>query len=114
LAEVNEASTIIQSAAHEDANIIFGAVQDEKKKEEVKITVIATGFRNDRPQRKERGVSAVQSAISSARTVSAYQPPQVAQPHRTGGVTHSSLPTGKGAPAAGPPSRGTAPAAHKS
>src|SRR6184192_2645915 len=47
LSEVNEASTIIQSAAHEDANIIFGAVLDEKMKEEVKITVIATGFRAD-------------------------------------------------------------------
>src|SRR5437764_7613887 len=44
LAEVNEASTIIQSAAHEDANIIFGAVLDEKMKDEVKITVIATGI----------------------------------------------------------------------
>ena len=74
LAEVNEASTIIQSAAHEDANIIFGAVQNEKMKEEVKITVIATGFKNDHPQRKDRGVSTTQMAISSARTVSAYQP----------------------------------------
>jgi cell division protein FtsZ len=44
LTEVNEASTIIQSAAHEDANIIFGAVLNEQMKEEVKITVIATGF----------------------------------------------------------------------
>ncbi len=49
LAEVNEASTIIQSAAHEDANIIFGAVQDEKMKDDLKITVIATGFKNDVP-----------------------------------------------------------------
>ena len=47
LAEVYEASTIIQSAAHEDANIIFGAVLDEKMKDEVKITVIATGFRSE-------------------------------------------------------------------
>src|SRR5215813_9790230 len=53
LAEVNEASTIIQNAAHEDANIIFGAVLDEKMKEELKITVIATGFKND-VQRKDR------------------------------------------------------------
>src|SRR5499427_9155851 len=45
LAEVNEASTIIQSAAHEDANIIFGAVLDESMGDEVKITVIATGFK---------------------------------------------------------------------
>jgi cell division protein FtsZ len=45
LSEVNEASSIIQNAAHEDANIIFGAVQDETMGDEVKITVIATGFR---------------------------------------------------------------------
>ena len=49
---MNEASTIIQSAAHEDANIIFGAVLDEKMKDEVKITVIATGFKEVRPRRE--------------------------------------------------------------
>jgi cell division protein FtsZ len=45
LAEVQQACSIIQGAAHEDANIIFGAVMDEKMKDAVKITVIATGFR---------------------------------------------------------------------
>ncbi len=45
LSEVQQACSIIQSAAHEDANIIFGAVLDEKMKDAVKITVIATGFR---------------------------------------------------------------------
>jgi len=45
LHEVHEASSIIQKAAHENANIIFGAVQEESMKEAVKITVIATGFR---------------------------------------------------------------------
>ena len=54
LAEVNEASTIIQSAAHEDANIIFGAVLDEKMKDEVKITVIATGFKESMREREHR------------------------------------------------------------
>src|SRR5204862_8364798 len=44
LAEVSEASDIIYSAAHEDANIIFGAVVDQKMEGKVKITVIATGF----------------------------------------------------------------------
>src|SRR3979411_2416283 len=53
LSEVNEASTLIQNAAHEEANIIFGAVLDEKLGDEVKITVIATGFRNDLPSREE-------------------------------------------------------------
>jgi cell division protein FtsZ len=44
LVEVNEASEIIHSAAHEDANIIFGAVVDPEMEGKVKITVIATGF----------------------------------------------------------------------
>ena len=103
LAEVNEASTIIQSAAHEDANIIFGAVLDEKMKDEVKITVIATGFKTDQPQRKERAVSAAQAAISSARTLSAYQVPSappvaplVSKPNGNG--THMATPTRPAAP----------------
>src|SRR6195952_457010 len=54
LNEVNEASTSIQNAAHEDANIIFGAVLDEKMGDDIKITVIATGFRDATPQRRER------------------------------------------------------------
>src|ERR1700744_991309 len=54
LNEVNEASTLIQNAAHEDANIIFGAVLDEKMGEDVKITVIATGFRDEMPQPPNR------------------------------------------------------------
>jgi cell division protein FtsZ len=44
LVEVNEASCVIQEAAHEDANIIFGAVVDPALVGKVKITVIATGF----------------------------------------------------------------------
>jgi cell division protein FtsZ len=44
LFEVNEASTLIQEAAHEDANIIFGSVIDANLVDEVRITVIATGF----------------------------------------------------------------------
>ena len=74
LAEVNEASTIIQSAAHEDANIIFGAVLDEKMKDEVKITVIATGFKTDQPQKRERATSSTAAAIAQARTTSSYTP----------------------------------------
>ena len=55
LAEVQQACSIIQNAAHDDANIIFGAVQDEKMKDGVKITVIATGFKDSaRIQRRQR------------------------------------------------------------
>jgi cell division protein FtsZ len=44
LHEVNEAATMIQEEAHDDANIIFGAVIDERMKDEIRVTVIATGF----------------------------------------------------------------------
>lgn len=63
LSEVNEASSLIQSAAHEDANIIFGAVLDEKMGEEVKITVIATGFRDQMPERRARMLSVEDAAV---------------------------------------------------
>lgn len=54
LYEVNEASTLIQEEAHEDANIIFGAVIDENLRGEVRVTVIATGF--GRPAEAEERV----------------------------------------------------------
>jgi cell division protein FtsZ len=65
LSEVNEASSLIQEAAHEDANIIFGAVLDEKMGEEVKITVIATGFRDQMPERRERMLNVQELGIDA-------------------------------------------------
>ncbi len=53
LHEVSEASRIVQEAAHPDANIIFGSVFDEAMGNKVKITVIATGFDEDRGQEEE-------------------------------------------------------------
>ncbi len=44
MAEVSEAAKVITSAADDDAKIIFGAVIDEKMKDQIKITVVATGF----------------------------------------------------------------------
>jgi|HubBroStandDraft_6_1064221.scaffolds.fasta_scaffold04346_3 cell division protein FtsZ len=64
LAEVQQACSIIQGAAHEDANIIFGAVLDEKMKDSVKITVIATGFKEVPGGR--RRTEEVYSSFSSA------------------------------------------------
>ncbi len=52
LFEVNEASMLIQESAHEDANIIFGAVIDENVPEgEIRVTVIATGLEDERARR---------------------------------------------------------------
>jgi cell division protein FtsZ len=58
LHEVSEASNIIHDAADGDANIIFGAVLDETMRDEVKITVIATGF--------DRRAEAAGLAVSSS------------------------------------------------
>jgi cell division protein FtsZ len=52
LHEVNEAASMIQEEAHDDANIIFGAVIDESLTDEIRITVIATGFGEEKEERK--------------------------------------------------------------
>ncbi len=69
LSEVSEASSIIQHAAHEDANILFGAVLNEDMGDEVKITVIATGLGEslDRPAAaQERPAAAARPAAPVA------------------------------------------------
>jgi cell division protein FtsZ len=54
--EVNEAAKAVQEAAHPEANIIFGAMLDEKLEDEVWITVVATGYGDQRsPARRELG-----------------------------------------------------------
>jgi len=84
LREVQEASALVQEVAHEDANIIFGAVHDEAMKEGVKITVIATGFK-DRPARaaakgfdaakgKPLGIPATRPLAAPARATSGPPP----------------------------------------
>jgi cell division protein FtsZ len=71
LFEVNEASSLIQEAAHEEANIIFGSVIDPNIKDEVRITVIATGF--DRLPAETADGYAKRVMQGPARTVPAQQ-----------------------------------------
>ena len=59
LLEVNDASSIIHDAAHEDANIIFGAVVDPKMAGKMKVTVIATGFNREESPGRRPGVTPV-------------------------------------------------------
>ena len=70
LIEVSEASAIIQEAAHEEANIIFGAVVDPAMEGQVKITVIATGF--DRVSGKTVPASAADTPVD-LRQYAAYK-----------------------------------------
>ncbi len=58
LAEVSEAAAIVTDAAHEDANVIFGSVEDPTMEGKVKITVIATGF--------DRGIAAMAPAAHAS------------------------------------------------
>jgi len=62
LLEINEAAQVVQEAADPDANIIFGAVIDENLKDEIRITVIATGFENDKEEPKDEEESIVSQA----------------------------------------------------
>lgn len=72
--EVNEASTLITEAAHEDAEIIFGAVIDDTIRDEVRVTVIATGFGRDEKTTFAEQVSQMH-AMSNAENV--VVPPQI-------------------------------------
>ncbi|AOY77422.1 cell division protein FtsZ [Clostridium formicaceticum] len=70
LFEVNEAAELVTEAADQDANIIFGAVINEELKDEIRITVIATGFEHDltkpiEPQKKA-SVTAVHKEVAAA------------------------------------------------
>ncbi len=57
--EVNESAKAVAEAAHPDANIIFGAMVDEKLADNVWVTVIATGYGDGRPRMREPGRSGV-------------------------------------------------------
>jgi len=59
--EVNEAATLIQEEAHEDANIIFGAVIDDRMGDDIRITVIATGFGEPARDARRPGLGAAVS-----------------------------------------------------
>lgn len=65
LHEVNEASSLVQQAAHEDANIIFGSVIDPNLSDEVRITVIATGFERAAKVQVAQGGAQVSGGVKS-------------------------------------------------
>lgn len=88
LYEVNEASTLITEAADENAEIIFGAVIDETLTDEVRVTVIATGFSQESRQQASsqynqiKAMAEAQSFLQAAQPQSYAQPTPVAQPQQ--------------------------------
>jgi cell division protein FtsZ len=74
--EVNEAARAVQEAAHPDANIIFGAMLDEKLEDEVWITVVATGYEKDRPVRRAERADPWSEPAGEPRISRSSQPPR--------------------------------------
>lgn len=68
LFEVNEAAEVVAQAAHQDANIIFGAVIDDSMSDEIRVTVIATGFAGTRKQQ------AMEFAEETGEPVPSFEP----------------------------------------
>jgi cell division protein FtsZ len=97
LMEVNEASCVIQETAHEDANIIFGAVVDPTLAGKVKITVIATGF--DRVGRMRLPAAALQTPVDLHNYT-----PHLSRTADVGAVTPAALEMGAPEPTATSPS----------
>jgi hypothetical protein len=90
LHEVNEASSLIQQAAHEEANIIFGSVIDPNVTDEVRITVIATGFDH---ARKTVGLTPeIQSAPAPTNRRASTSASQIVLPYDAGSQTTREYP----------------------
>ncbi|MFA5753762.1 MAG: cell division protein FtsZ [Patescibacteria group bacterium] len=87
MTEVSEAAKVITSAADEDAKIIFGAVIDEKMKDSIKITVVATGFDGHGKSQK--------SEISKAYTPTSFIIEKEPEKEATSSVTDSDKNKGK-------------------
>ncbi|MBC7794921.1 MAG: cell division protein FtsZ, partial [Clostridia bacterium] len=68
LHEINAASMLIQEAAHDDANIIFGSVIDESMGDDMKVTVIATGFDRAELRKSESGLHQMPNALPKLET----------------------------------------------
>ena len=98
LFEVSAAANLIQGAAHEDANIIFGTVIDDALGDEVRVTVIAAGFEGGQPPRRHPAVSRQADLRTQQRLLAAE------------GVTHNGTP-GNGDRQHVPATAGLAPAA---
>lgn len=68
LFEINEAASLVQEAAHQDANIIFGTIIDDNLGDEVRITVIAAGFDGGAPAHKPIDLSTRRQAMKNNNT----------------------------------------------
>ena len=90
LFEINEAASLVQEAAHPDANIIFGTVIDDSLGDEVRVTVIAAGFDATAARNKPMVSAGAKVAAGSAGKVTStlFEPADAAAvPVHTNGST---------------------------
>ena len=80
MSEVDEAAKIIASEADPDANIIFGATIDDTMHDQIKITVIATGFDTTRQTLKEFMTPTINKVMEQSQKVSEPEPPTPTEP----------------------------------
>ena len=73
LEEVEQAASLVQDAVHPDAVTIFGATFDESLEDEIRVTVIATGFAENKPE-ESQPAAAQQTAAPAAQPAAAQQP----------------------------------------
>jgi cell division protein FtsZ len=76
LFEVNEAAEVVTSAADQNANVIFGAVIDETMKDEVRVTVIATGFGPQRAKRRRAASDVFEVPLASTPAREGFDTPR--------------------------------------
>ncbi|MGQ9908716.1 MAG: cell division protein FtsZ [Candidatus Flexifilum sp.] len=92
LFEVNEAAAIIKESAHPEVNLIFGAQIDETMRDQVRITVIATGFEQSRVGRKLDSASAFRPTVMAGQRSA---PAQSNQPPARPTQQYTAAPTGE-------------------
>src|SRR6266851_736845 len=107
LVEVNQACSLIQEAAHEDANIIFGSVISDEMGEKLKITVIATGFNHRDTRRIERteATRALRPSAQSMESASARAGARTPEPARATPAPRAATPPPPQRPAGDRPVR---------
>ena len=113
LFEIHEAATLVQEAAHAEANIIFGTVIDDSLGDEVRVTVIAAGFASGGPTHKKldpapvasRSVASAQAGQLGGSGQQPQQPGQLTQPGQVVQPGTAAPPLRQAPPAPGPPER---------
>ena len=95
LFEINEAAALVSQAAHEEANIIFGAVIDDALGDEVRVTVIAAGFDGGMPKRRD-GVNVLRRRAGRAAEPGRHASSRPAARLAAGAVEHAAAAGGPG------------------